>query len=200
MTTKGSVNAEERTVADLLSENWWLLALRGVAAVMFGVLAFIWPGITLVALVYLFGAYAFANGILSLALAFKGRKGRRSSASLIFGGIVSILTGLITFFLPGITALGLVLLIAAWAIANGVTEIAAAIRLRKVISNEWLLVLAGVLSIVFGIVLLLQPGIGALALVFWIGAWMIAIGVLLMILAFRVRNLAGMIGGRTRTA
>src|SRR4051812_44688958 len=103
MTTNGSVDAEERTEADLLSENWWLLALRGVAAVMFGILAFIWPGITLVALVYLFGAYAFANGILSFAVAFKGRKGRRSSASLIFGGIVSILTGLITFFLPGIT-------------------------------------------------------------------------------------------------
>jgi uncharacterized membrane protein HdeD (DUF308 family) len=200
MTTNNSVDADERTVADLLAENWWLLALRGVAAMMFGILAFIWPGITLVALVYLFGAYAFANGILSFALAFRGRRGRRSSASLIFGGLISILTGLITFFLPGITALGLVLLIAAWAIANGVTEIAAAIRLRKVITNEWLLVLAGILSIVFGILLLLQPGIGALALVFWIGAWMIAIGVLLMILAFRIRNLAGTIGRTTRHA
>ena len=189
MTTNDNVDAEERTVADLLAENWWLLALRGVAAVLFGILAFIWPGITLVALVYLFGAYAFANGILSFGLAFRGRKGRRSSASLIFGGIIGILTGLITFFLPGITALGLVLLIAAWAIANGVTEIAAAIRLRKVISNEWLLIIAGILSIAFGIVLLIMPGVGALALVFWIGAWMLAIGVLLMALAFRVRGL-----------
>ena len=191
MTTNGIVTDDERTVADLLAENWWLLALRGVAAILFGILAFIWPGITLVALVYLFGAYAFANGILSFAVAFKGRRGRRHSAALIFGGIVSIITALITFFLPGITALGLVLLIAAWAIANGVAEIAAAIRLRKVISNEWLLVLAGILSIVFGIILLFQPGVGALALVFWIGAWMIVIGVLLCILAFRVRNLAG---------
>jgi uncharacterized membrane protein HdeD (DUF308 family) len=93
-----------------------------------------------------------------------------------------------------------VLLIAAWAIANGATEIAAAIRLRKVITNEWLLVLAGILSILFGILPLLRPGIGALALVFWIGAWMIAIGVLLMVLAFCVRNLARMIGGETRPA
>jgi uncharacterized membrane protein HdeD (DUF308 family) len=200
MTTNDIVDPDERTLADLLAENWWLLALRGVAAVLFGILAFIWPGITLVALVYLFGAYALANGILSFALAFKGRKGRRSSMSLIFGGIISIVTALITFFLPGITALGLVLLIAAWAIANGVTEIVAAIRLRKVITNEWLLVLAGIFSILFGIILLLQPGVGALALVFWIGAWMILIGVLLMILAFRVRNLASMIGTRTRTA
>ncbi len=200
MTTNGTVDIEERTVADLLAENWWLLALRGVAAIMFGILAFIWPGITLLALVYLFGAYAFANGILSFTIAFNKGRGRRHRGSLIFGGIVSIVTALITFLIPGITALGLVMLIAAWAIANGVTEIAAAIRLRKVITNEWLLVLAGILSILFGLMLLIMPGVGALALVFWIGAWMVAIGVLLMILAFRIRHLAHMIGGHTRHA
>lgn len=200
MRRNGTVDTEERTVAHLFAENWWLLALRGVAAIVFGILAFIWPGITLLALVLLFGAYAFANGILSFSIAFKKGRGRPHRGSLIFGGIVSIITALITFFVPGITALGLVLLIAAWAIANGVSEIAAAIRLRKVISNEWLLALAGVLSIALGIVLLIVPGVGALALVLWIGAWMIAIGVLLMVLAFRVRNLAHTFGGGTRHA
>ena len=200
MTTNGTVHIEERTVADLLAENWWLLALRGVAAILFGILAFIWPGITLLVLVYLFGAYAFANGILSFTIAFNKARGRRHRGSLILGGIISIITALITFFIPGITALGLVMLIAAFAIANGASEIAAAIRLRKVISNEWLLVLAGIVSILFGIVLLIMPGAGALALVFWIGGWMLAIGVLLMILAFRVRHLAHMIGGQTRHA
>jgi uncharacterized membrane protein HdeD (DUF308 family) len=194
------VDMKERTLADLLAENWWLLALRGVAAIVFGILAFIWPGITLLALVYLFGAYAFANGILSFTIAFNKARGRRHRGSLIFGGIISIITALITFFIPGITALGLVILIAAFAIANGVSEIAAAIRLRKVISNEWLLALAGVLSIAFGIILFIMPGAGALALVFWIGAWMIAIGVLLMVLAFRVRNLAHTISGQTQHA
>jgi uncharacterized membrane protein HdeD (DUF308 family) len=197
MTTNNINGNSERTIADVFARNWWLLALRGVAAILFGVLAFMWPGITLLGLVLLFGGYALANGILSLALAFKSRRQRWS---LIFGGIISIITALITFFLPGITALGLVLLIAAFAIANGITEIAAAIRLRKVITNEWLLVLAGILSIIFGILLSLMPGAGALVLVFWIGAWMIAIGILLLVFAFRVRSWGELTDARTGAA
>jgi uncharacterized membrane protein HdeD (DUF308 family) len=197
MTTNIINGNSERTIADVFARNWWLLALRGVAAILFGVLAFMWPGITLLGLVLLFGGYALANGILSLALAFKSRRQRWS---LIFGGIISIITALITFFLPGITALGLVLLIAAFAIANGITEIAAAIRLRKVITNEWLLVLAGILSIIFGILLFLMPGAGALVLVFWIGAWMIAIGILLLVFAFRVRSWGELTDARTGAA
>jgi uncharacterized membrane protein HdeD (DUF308 family) len=197
MTTNNINGNSERTIADVFARNWWLLALRGVAAIVFGVLAFMWPGITLLGLVLLFGGYALANGILSLALAFKSRRQRWS---LIFGGIISIITALITFFLPGITALGLVLLIAAFAIANGITEIAAAIRLRKVITNEWLLVLAGILSIIFGILLSLMPGAGALVLVFWIGAWMIAIGILLLVFAFRVRSWGELTDARTGAA
>jgi uncharacterized membrane protein HdeD (DUF308 family) len=164
-----------------------------VAAVAFGVLAFVWPGITLLTLVFLFGAYALVNGILSLVAAFKAPKGTANKGSSIFLGLLSIAAGLFTFLIPGITALGLVILIAAWAIANGVTEIVAAIKLRKVITNEWLLVLAGVASIVFGILLLLQPGVGALALIWWIGAWAIFMGVLLMILAFKIRHLHGFV-------
>jgi uncharacterized membrane protein HdeD (DUF308 family) len=177
------------TVADLLARYWWLLALRGLAGVLFGILAFIWPGITLFVLVCLFGAYALVNGVLSLILAWKAPKGFPQTGSLILGGILGIAAGLITFFMPGITALGLVIVIAAWAIVVGVMEIVAAIKLRKVISNEWLWILAGTLSVVFGILLLLQPAVGAVVLVWWIGAFALAFGILFLILAFRLKRL-----------
>jgi uncharacterized membrane protein HdeD (DUF308 family) len=178
----------EQGKADVIVLNWWMLALRGVAALIFGILAFVWPGMTLLGLVFLFGAYALLNGILSLVAAFKAPEGMANKGSLIFLGLLSIVAGLLTFFIPGITALGLVLLIAAWALVNGVIEIVAAIKLRKVVRNEWLLILAGVLSVVFGILLLLQPGVGGLALIFWIGAWAIVMGILLLILAFKIRS------------
>jgi uncharacterized membrane protein HdeD (DUF308 family) len=200
MTTNNITTKTERSIAEVFARDWWLLALRGMAAIMFGLLALIWPGITLLTLIYLFGAYALANGILSFAVALKARRGRHHSGSLIFGGIISIVTALIAFFLPGITALGLVLLIAAFAFVNGISEIAAAIRLRKVITNEWLLVLTGILSLIFGIILSVMPGAGALALVLWIGAWMIVIGILLLILAFRVRTWDGPTETRTGAA
>lgn len=176
------------TVAHLLTSNWWLLLLRGLVAVLFGILAFAWPGITLLTLIYLFGWYALVNGILSFFLAAKAPRGHTRIASLILGGLISILAGLLTFFMPGITALGLLILIAAWAIVNGIMEIVAAIKLRKVITNEWLLVLAGLASIVFGVLLFLQPGAGALVLVWWIGSFALVFGILLAILAFKMRN------------
>ena len=176
-----------------LKLNWWLLALRGLVAVLFGVLAFMWPGATLITLVWLFGAFALVNGILSLVLAAKTPKGYPKVGSLIFGGLLGILAGLLALVMPGITALGLLILIAAWAIVTGIMELVAAVRLRKIINNEWLLVLAGIASVVFGILLLFQPAAGALALIWLIGAWAFVFGTLLMILAFRMRNWKGLI-------
>jgi uncharacterized membrane protein HdeD (DUF308 family) len=176
------------TVADLLTHNWWLLALRGLCGVLFGILAFIWPGITLLSLVYLFGAYTLVNGVLAFVLAARAPKGYPKFGSLIFEGILSIIAGIIAFIVPGITALALLVLIAAWAIVTGVLEIVAAIRLRKVIEGEWLLVLAGIASLGFGVLLLFRPGAGALAVLWWIGAFAIIFGGLLMILAFRMRR------------
>jgi uncharacterized membrane protein HdeD (DUF308 family) len=181
------------TVVHTLKLNWWLLALRGLVAVLFGVLAFMWPGATLITLVWLFGAFALVNGILSLVLAAKTPKGYPKVGSLIFGGLLGILAGLLAFVMPGITALGLLILIAAWAIATGVMELVAAIRLRKIITNEWLLVLAGIASVLFGVILLFQPAAGALALIWLIGAWALVSGILLMILAFRMRNWTGIV-------
>jgi uncharacterized membrane protein HdeD (DUF308 family) len=181
------------TVVHTFRLNWWLLALRGLVAVLFGVLAFMWPGATLITLVWLFGAFALVNGILSLVLAAKTPKGYPKVGSLIFGGLLGILAGLLAFVMPGITALGLLILIAAWAIVTGIMELMAAVRLRKIINNEWLLVLAGIASVVFGVLLLFQPAAGALVLIWWIGAWALLSGILLMILAFRMRNWKGLI-------
>jgi uncharacterized membrane protein HdeD (DUF308 family) len=192
MKTSGPV-----TVVDTFRLNWWLLALRGLIAVVFGVLAFMWPGATLLTLVWLFGAFALVNGSLSLILAAKTPKGYPKVGSLILGGLLGILAGLLTFVMPGITALGLLILIAAWAIVTGVMEIVAAVKLRKVITNEWLLVLAGIASVAFGFILLFQPGVGALALIWWIAAWAVVFGILLMILAFRMRNFKGFIAIET---
>jgi len=185
--------SERATVVDTFRLNWWLLALRGLLAVLFGVLAFVWPGATVLSLVWLFGLFALVNGILSLVLAAKAPKGFPKVGSLILGGLLGILAGLLAFVMPGITALGLLILIAAWAIMTGVMDLVAAVRLRKIITNEWLLILAGIASVAFGILLLFQPAVGALALIWWIGAWAIVLGILLMIVAFRLRNWKGFI-------
>jgi len=191
MATNGNRDRSLATVADLLTRNWWLLALRGLAAVLFGILALIWPGITLLTLIFLFGGYALVSGVLAFIAAARAPKGYPRFGSLVFEGILSILAGLIAFFMPGITALALVILIAAWAIVTGIVEIVAAVRLRKVISNEWLLILAGIVSLGLGVLLVFAPAAGALAMVWWIGAFAIAFGALFIALAFRMRRWRG---------
>jgi uncharacterized membrane protein HdeD (DUF308 family) len=126
-----------------------------------------------------------------LTLAYKAPKGYPRFGALIIGGILSIIAGLIAFFMPGLTAVGLLILIAAWAIITGIIEIMAAIKLRKEIDHEWLLVLAGLLSVAFGVLLVLMPGPGALVLVWWVGAYALVLGILLLALAFKLRHLAG---------
>ena len=180
-------------VVETFRLNWWLLALRGLIAVVFGVLAFMWPQATLITLVLLFGAFALVNGILSLILAAKIPKGYPRVASLILGGLLGILVGLLTFIMPGITALGLLILIAVWAVVTGIMEFVTAVRLRKIITNEWLLMLAGIASVAFGVILLLQPAAGALALIWLIATWAVVFGILLIIVAFRMRNWKGFI-------
>jgi len=175
-------------LASTLSRGWWLLVLRGVVAILFGVLAWLRPGVTLAALVLLFGAYSMADGVLCLWTAITGPKGHEYWWLVLLEGLVGIGIGLMTFFAPGITALALLFYIAIWAIATGTLEIAAAIRLRKEIDNEWLLLLAGLASVVFGVLLAAQPAGGALALLWLIGSYAVVFGVLLLILAFRLRR------------
>lgn len=182
------MNTIEKQLSNTLSRNWWKILLRGLAAIAFGVLLWVMPGVSLTALVLLFGAFVMADGILGVWLAIDGRKEYEDWWVLLLWGLVGIGIGILTFLSPAVTELALLFFIAAWAIATGVLEIVTAIHLRKEIKNEWLLILGGLLSVVFGVLLMAQPGAGALALAWLIGAYAVAFGILLVILAFKTRS------------
>ena len=174
-----------------LADNWWLLLLRGIAAIVFGVLAFFWPGITLLTLVLFWGAYALVDGVLALWAAISGRVPTMTPGPRWWLGIVGlsgIAAGIMTFAWPGITTFILLMFIAAWAIVTGIFEIVAAIRLRKEITGEWLLILRGVALVLFGLLIVFMPGAGALAIVWWIGAFSLVVGILFIVLSFRLRK------------
>jgi uncharacterized membrane protein HdeD (DUF308 family) len=173
----------------VFTSSWWALALRGLAALVFGVLAFIWPHITLTALVFLFGAYALVDGAFAIIAGIKSHGEYKRWGLLLLQGILSVAAGVFAFVVPAMTAFILLILIASWAIVTGAFQIAAAIQLRKHIKGEWLLALGGVFSILFGAVLLLNPPAGALAVVWIIGAYAIIFGVLLIALGFKLRGL-----------
>lgn len=172
----------------MIALSWWALALRGVLAVIFGILVFRWPGLTIEVLVLFFGANALIDGVLALVAAFRGSATGARWWGMLLQGILGIATGIITFLMPGLVAIVLLFFIAAWAIVIGIFEVAAAIRLRKEIQGEWLLALRGVLAIIFGVILFARPGAGVLAVVWLIGAFSIALGVLNLALAFRLRR------------
>jgi uncharacterized membrane protein HdeD (DUF308 family) len=178
-----------------LSLNWSALAIRGVIAIAFGILAFLTPGLTLGALILLFAVYAIVDGVSHVITGIRQRSGDRPDGLMILGGIVGMAVGVIAVILPGVTALFLLALIGAWAIVIGAAEIVAAYRLRKAISGEWLLALQGIISIAFGVYVWLFPGAGALAVVWLIATFAIASGVILLMLAFRMRSLARGAGG-----
>jgi uncharacterized membrane protein HdeD (DUF308 family) len=175
-------------MVETLTRNWGWVALRGVAALLFGVLTLFYPGITLAALVLLFGAYAFVDGVFMAVSAIAHRHVQPRWVALFLGGLLGIAAGLVTFFMPGLTAVALLALIAAWAIVIGIAEIVVAIRLRKEITGEWMLVVAGLLAVAFGVILIMTPGVGALAMVLWIGAYAVISGILLIALGFRLRS------------
>jgi uncharacterized membrane protein HdeD (DUF308 family) len=172
-----------------LAQNWWALVLRGVCAVLFGVGALVWPGITLAVLILFYGAYALIEGVLEVAWALMGRQAGSFPWGVLLAGLAGIAVGIVTFVSPGLTALVLLYLIAAWAIVRGVFEVIAAIHLRRELENEWLLALTGLLSIAFGILLIVAPGAGALAVLFWIGAFAIVVGILEIMLGLRLKGL-----------
>jgi uncharacterized membrane protein HdeD (DUF308 family) len=163
--------------------------LRGVIAILFAIFAFLWPGITLGVLVLLFGVYAFLDGVFAIVSAVRAVRGHKRWGAFLLEGIVGILAGLCAWFVPGVTLAFLIFLIAAWAIITGVLEIVAAVRLRRHVPGEWLLIVTGVVSIVFGVLVYIAPIAGAIVIVWWIAAYAFVFGILLLILAFRLRAL-----------
>jgi uncharacterized membrane protein HdeD (DUF308 family) len=171
-----------------LVRHWWMLTVRGVAAIVFGVLTFVAPGASLFALVVLFGAYALVNGAFAIGAAARGRAAERRWGAIVFDGIASMAFGALALAWPGITALALLYVIAAWAVVTGAAQIVTAIRLRKQIKGEWLLALGGALSIAFGVLLILAPVAGALAVTLWIGAYAVVFGAVQIWLSLRLRG------------
>jgi uncharacterized membrane protein HdeD (DUF308 family) len=174
---------------NLMTQNWWAIALRGLVAVLFGIAAFVWPGITLWALVAIFGAYALVDGIFAVIEAFRRDVVGERWWALLFEGFVGIAIGILTFVWPRLTAMGLLYLIAFWAIVTGVFEVITAIRLRHEIRGEWMMALIGILSVAFGFLLVAFPLTGALSVVLIIGAYAVAIGALMIALGFKLRSL-----------
>lgn len=176
------------TLLSALGRVWWVLLLRGLAAIAFGVVALAWPGLTLVTLALFWGAYALVDGVTALWSGWQAKDGGKPLWQVVLVGLLGIAAGIFTFASPGLTALALLTLIAAWAIATGAMQIVAAIRLRKEIANEWFLILSGALSVAFGVLMLASPGAGALAVLWVIAAFSIAFGVLLVGFALRLRR------------
>ena len=182
-----SSEVPDRPLLHALAQYWWLFLLRGIAAIIFGVLAFIWPGITLVTLVLFWGAFALVDGVLALANAITGG-GMASRWWLALVGLSGIAAGVVTFMAPGLTAVVLLWFFAGWAIALGVFQIVGAIQLRKQIDNEWTLILSGVVSVLFGILLIAVPGPSLIGFIWVIAAYAIVFGVLLIGFAFRLKK------------
>ena len=175
---------------NLLARNWWLVEIRGVAAIAFGILAFLWPGLTLLVLVTLFAAYVLIDGIALLVSLLRGEPGTRGHGwSIALMGVLGVAVAVVTVLSPAITALSLLYLTAFWAISLGAVQVIAAIRLRREIAGELWLVVGGLLTILFGIFIAVFPGSGLLSLVWIVGAWAIVFGITNLILAWRLRGL-----------
>ena len=170
----------------MLAGNWWALLMRGIAAVLFGLAALAWPGVTLLVLIVIFGAYAMVDGVLAIVAGIWGSEGSRWL--LLAEGVLGVLAGLVVFFWPGMTAMVLLFLISAWAILTGLLKVFMAIGFRRKVENAWLMGLSGVLSILFGVVLAVLPGAALLSLVWLVGIYALIFGAVLIVLGFRARS------------
>ncbi len=170
-----------------ICKRWWVLLIRGVAAIALGICAIAWPGPTLLSLVFLFGAFSIIDGIAAIILGFRGEADGTVWWTMVILGLIAIAAGIAAYAWPGLTLLLLATIIAASAIARGVFEIYAAITLRKELDDEWILGLSGVMSIIFGLLIMFRPGAGLIALTLLIGAYMLALGIFAIALALRLR-------------
>jgi uncharacterized membrane protein HdeD (DUF308 family) len=176
--------------AQVVLQNWWMLALRGGLAIIFGLIALFFPGIALLAFIAVFAAYAIIDGIVAVVVAIRERGSLSRWGWVLVEGILSIFAGIFALFYPRETALILLYIVAAWAILTGIMEIVSAVTLREYLSQEWALIIAGVLSIVFGIILFARPGVGLLSILWLVGVYSIIFGVLFIVRAFQLRSWA----------
>ncbi|MCP3804571.1 DUF308 domain-containing protein [Allokutzneria sp. A3M-2-11 16] len=177
-------------MGDFLLRRWWLVVVRGVAAILFGIVSLAWPGITVLALVLVFGVYAFIDGLVAVAVALADKvvpSADRWMTGLL--GVVSLAAGIVAVTLPEITALTLLYVIAAWSVVAGVLQIVVAWRLRKVLAREWLLFVSGGLSLALGLALFISPGEGAIALIVTIAAFALLWGIVLTLVGIRLRTI-----------
>ncbi len=176
--------------AQVVRRNWWILALRGVFAIILGLIALFFPGIALRAFIIVFGVYAIIDGIAAVVIAIQERGSLSRWGWVLFEGIIGILAGIVAFVYPGLTALVLLYIIAFWAIVTGIMEIVAAFAIRGFAAREWALGIAGILSILFGILLIIRPGAGILAILWLVGIYSIIFGILFIVRAFQMRSWA----------
>jgi uncharacterized membrane protein HdeD (DUF308 family) len=189
-------HAQGQPMLPTLASYWWTLLFRGIAAMLFGLAALFWPGLTLFTLIVFFGAYTFVDGVFAIVTGIRGSGGRRWL--LLADGVLGVLVGFIAFFSPGVTALVLLYVIAVWAVLTGVLKVVMAIWLRREIDNEWTMALSGVLWVLLGVVLAVLPGVGLLSLSWLIGVFALGAGLTFLVLAFRVRGQAAPAGERVK--
>jgi uncharacterized membrane protein HdeD (DUF308 family) len=182
-----SSGSRSSDMAQVLIGNWWVLALRGAFAIVFAIIAFVWPGITAAALVLLFGAYALVDGIFALVAALRAARHHGRSGALLLEGILDLIIAAIAFFWPAEALVAIIYFIAIWAVITGIALIAAGIAMIRV-NGEWLLVLSGIISILLGVILFVQPGAGVVALSWWLGIYALLFGISLIGAAFRLRH------------
>lgn len=185
----GRARNRGNTLLQSYTRNWWMVLIRGILAALFGILAIILPGAVLLSLVLIFGAFILVDGVLALVAAFRAAEHRRNFGLLIVEGILGIVVGVIALWHPGIAAAALVIIIGFWAVVGGLVEIVQAVEMRRQINNEWLLILGGLASVIFGILLFIFPASGVVALVWVMGIYAIFFGFTQIGLSFRLRNL-----------
>ncbi len=186
-TTAAGGKAGDAAMSAVLAENWWAMALRGVSGILFGLIALFAPGPTILSLVLFFAAYMLVDGVFGIVSAIRAASRHERWGFLLMEGLVNILTGVVAFLMPGITVIVFVLLMAAWALVSGGLMLGAAFKLNQA-HGRWLLALGGVVSLLYGVLLVIAPLVGALVLTWWLGAYALAFGVVLLVLAFRLRG------------
>jgi uncharacterized membrane protein HdeD (DUF308 family) len=186
--TPSSADVASNDMKKVLGQYWWLIALRGVLGIMFGIISFVMPVATILALVIFFSAYMLVDGAFTLYAAYQATRQKKKWGLLVLQGLANIAAGAVAFLWPGLTVLAFVLLLAAWSIVSGCLQLAAAFRIDQ---GRWWLVLGGIASVIFGILLVVSPFTGAVVLTWWMGAWAVVFGAFLVVAAFRLRSQRG---------